>query len=107
MQATWSEAIIDWLVSMEQENTQNEGSSSQDCKKKYREGKWTPEEHAKFVQRKDTLILVYDKDNYDWAMISNQIGSRNPSQVRSHAQKYDNKKENDKNKIGNQNIRTR
>ena len=58
MQATWSEAIIDWLVRMEQENTQNAGSSSENCKKEYHEGKWTPEEHAKFVQRKDTLILV-------------------------------------------------
>lgn len=46
-----------------------------------RSGRWTVKEHTKFLD----AIKVYGKN---WVKVSRYIGSRNSTQVRSHAQKH-------------------
>lgn len=46
-----------------------------------RTGRWTHEEHARFLK----AIRLYGKD---WKKIEKFVGTRSGSQVRSHAQKY-------------------
>lgn len=46
-----------------------------------RTGRWTPEEHARFLK----AIRLYRKD---WKKIEKFVGTRSGSQIRSHAQKY-------------------
>jgi len=44
-------------------------------------GRWTEQEHQKFIQ----AIKKYGKD---WKKIKEEVGTRSAIQVRSHAQKY-------------------
>ena len=44
-------------------------------------GRWNRSEHIAFIE----AIKMYGKN---WKLIANYIGSRNSTQVRSHAQKY-------------------
>ena len=46
-----------------------------------RNGRWTPEEHARFLK----AIKLYGKD---WKKVEKFVGTRSGSQVRSHAQKH-------------------
>lgn len=60
-------------------------------------GRWTKEEHQKFVQGTWFANLGLQLYGKDWRKIQTLIGSRNGAQIRSHAQKYfiKNKKEHD------------
>lgn len=51
-------------------------------------GRWTNEEHEKFLLGTYHLILGLQLYGKDWKKIEGLIGSRSCSQVRSHAQKY-------------------
>ena len=44
-------------------------------------GRWTQEEHKSFIE----AVNTYGKN---WRKVANHIGTRNPTQVRSHAQKH-------------------
>jgi SHAQKYF class myb-like DNA-binding protein len=55
--------------------------SNPDDKTGKEEGRWTYEEHLKFIE----AIIKYGKK---WKDIQNYIGSRCTSQIRSHAQKF-------------------
>lgn len=52
------------------------------------QGRWTQEEHDKFLEG----LKLFGKD---WRQIEEFIGSRTCAQIRSHAQKYFNKKNRD------------
>jgi len=45
------------------------------------EGKWTPEEHSRFLE----ALRVHGKD---WDKIERHVETRNAKNIRSHAQKY-------------------
>lgn len=49
-------------------------------------GRWTKEEHKKFVEG----IRLYGKN---WKKVEDHIGSRSGAQIRSHAQKFFNRLE--------------
>ena len=49
--------------------------------KKPNAGRWTDEEHERFLQ----AIRDYGKD---WSMVEGTIGTRSSNQIRSHAQKF-------------------
>ena len=61
-----------------------------ECKKKpsdnliFNEGRWSQEEHEKFLEG----IVLY---NVNWKKVKTLIETRTPMQVRSHAQKFFNK----------------
>ena len=46
-----------------------------------KDGRWTPEEHQRFVQ-------AYETHGRDWRQIQEAVGTRSIQQVRSHGQKY-------------------
>jgi SHAQKYF class myb-like DNA-binding protein len=47
----------------------------------YRTGRWTREEHVRFVE----ALKIYGKD---WGKVQQHVGSRSSTQARSHAQKF-------------------
>ena len=59
----------------------NQMKSSKKKKTCYNEGRWSLEEHRKFIE----AIVEYRKN---WKNIQMYIGTRSSSQVRSHAQKF-------------------
>jgi SHAQKYF class myb-like DNA-binding protein len=63
-------------------------------------GKWSPEEHAIFLEGNQSHDPAIEKHGCEWKIIADKVGSRTPSQVRSHAQKFFNKRQNDQDKIG-------
>jgi SHAQKYF class myb-like DNA-binding protein len=52
-----------------------------DEEKLYRHGRWTNEEHFRFIE----AMLLYGND---WKKVQKHIGTRSPTQARSHAQKF-------------------
>lgn len=58
--------------------------SSDSARKGKAEGRWTEEEHSRFL----IGLKKYDKN---WKKLESFVGSRTSSQIRSHAQKYFNK----------------
>ena len=55
--------------------------SSAENKKKYSKGRWTEEEHMRFLE----ALRIYGKD---WDLIEAHIGTRDAAHSRSHAQKF-------------------
>ena len=64
------------------------------------EGKWTTAEHEIFLVGTSLSNAGLKHHGCDWDAIAEQLRTRTPSQVRSHAQKYFNKQANDQDKIG-------
>ena len=70
--------------------TKKSFNERKECQKKstdnfiFNEGRWTEEEHEKFLEG----IVLY---NINWKKVKTLIGTRTPMQVRSHAQKFFNK----------------
>ena len=58
-----------------------EGVQGKAGKKRSTLGRWTEEEHNKFIY----AIQLYGKD---WRRVQNCVGTRTTLQIRSHAQKY-------------------
>ena len=63
--------------------SENEIQSGEDLKKtsKYNSGRWTQEEHLKFIDG----ILEYGNE---WKKVQSLIKTRSSTQARSHAQKF-------------------
>ena len=53
----------------------------EDSKKKTNEGRWTYEEHIKFIES----FVNYGKR---WEIIQKYVGTRSREQIRSHSQKF-------------------
>ena len=51
------------------------------------EGRWTDEEHRKFLEAYDDMIAV-DPARRRWPNVAAAVGTRSTTQCRSHAQKY-------------------
>ena len=51
------------------------------------EGRWTDEEHRKFLEAYDAMIAV-DPARRRWPTVAAAVGTRSTTQCRSHAQKY-------------------
>ena len=51
------------------------------------EGRWTDEEHRKFLEAYDDMIAV-DPARRRWPDVAAAVGTRSTTQCRSHAQKY-------------------
>jgi len=51
-------------------------------------GRWTDEEHDRFVE----ALRMFGKD---WYRVGEYVGTRNASQIRSHAQKFSSKLDKD------------
>ena len=51
------------------------------------EGRWTDEEHRKFLEAYDAMIAV-DPARRRWPNVAAAVGTRSTTQCRSHAQKY-------------------
>lgn len=64
-----------------------------------KKGRWTAAEHEKFV----TALRMYGKD---WYRVGEFVGTRDASQIRSHAQKFSSKLDRDVQKILSVNLRT-
>jgi SHAQKYF class myb-like DNA-binding protein len=58
-----------------------EGDSIKDEQNEYSQGRWTLEEHFRFIEG----ILIYGNN---WKKVQKHIGTRSPIQARSHAQKF-------------------
>ena len=56
-------------------------------KAKTNEGRWTDEEHRKFLEAYDDMIAV-DPARRRWPDVAAAVGTRSTTQCRSHAQKY-------------------
>ena len=56
-------------------------------KTKTNEGRWTDEEHSKFLEAYDAMIAV-DPARRRWPTVAAAVGTRSTTQCRSHAQKY-------------------
>ena len=69
------------LVSTENEKEEENISSSLEGESEYHSGRWTDEEHIKFIKG----ILEYGNE---WKMVQKIIKSRTSTQARSHAQKF-------------------
>ena len=51
------------------------------------EGRWTDEEHRKFLEAYDAMVAV-DPARRRWPNVAAAVGTRSTTQCRSHAQKY-------------------
>ena len=51
------------------------------------EGRWTDEEHRKFLEAYDAMVAV-DPARRRWPTVAAAVGTRSTTQCRSHAQKY-------------------
>jgi SHAQKYF class myb-like DNA-binding protein len=54
-------------------------------------GRWTKEEHKKFVTGKyavDLNVLALKNYGKDWKRVEDFVQTRSGAQIRSHAQKY-------------------
>ena len=51
------------------------------------EGRWTDEEHRKFLEAYDEMVAV-DPARRRWPNVAAAVGTRSTTQCRSHAQKY-------------------
>ena len=51
------------------------------------EGRWTDEEHRKFLEAYDSMVAV-DPARRRWPTVAAAVGTRSTTQCRSHAQKY-------------------
>ncbi len=56
-------------------------------KAKTNEGRWTDEEHRKFLEAYDAMVAV-DPARRRWPNVAAAVGTRSTTQCRSHAQKY-------------------
>ena len=56
-------------------------------KAKTNEGRWTDEEHRKFLEAYDKMVAV-DPARRRWPNVAAAVGTRSTTQCRSHAQKY-------------------
>ena len=56
-------------------------------KAKTNEGRWTDEEHRKFLEAYDEMVAV-DPARRRWPNVAAAVGTRSTTQCRSHAQKY-------------------
>ena len=56
-------------------------------KAKTNEGRWTDEEHRKFLDAYEAMIAV-DPARRRWPNVAAAVGTRSTTQCRSHAQKY-------------------
>ena len=56
-------------------------------KTKTNEGRWTDEEHRKFLEAYDEMVAV-DPARRRWPNVAAAVGTRSTTQCRSHAQKY-------------------
>jgi len=57
------------------------------AKAKTNEGRWTDEEHRKFLEAYDAMVAV-DPARRRWPNVAAAVGTRSTTQCRSHAQKY-------------------
>ena len=57
------------------------------AKTKTNEGRWTDEEHRKFLEAYDAMVAV-DPARRRWPTVAAAVGTRSTTQCRSHAQKY-------------------
>ena len=51
------------------------------------QGRWTDEEHRKFLEAYDEMVAV-DPARRRWPNVAAAVGTRSTTQCRSHAQKY-------------------
>ena len=56
-------------------------------KAKTNEGRWTDEEHRKFLEAYEAMVAV-DPARRRWPNVAAAVGTRSTTQCRSHAQKY-------------------
>ena len=98
-------ALINHLASMAHlEESRSSPKSLARSLKGYKTGLWSTEEHELFLQGMFLARRAEEKNQNQWIMISAVVKTRSVSQVRSHAQKYFNKKAIEKEKHGAQNI---
>jgi len=55
--------------------------------KKRKNGRWSPDEHKKFLEAID-LFKTYNQKTKDWKSVAEYVGSRYTTQCRTHAQKW-------------------
>jgi SHAQKYF class myb-like DNA-binding protein len=62
-------------------NVSNKPTTKSKEEKSFRNGRWTHDEHFRFIE----AMLLYGND---WKKVQKHIGTRSPTQARSHAQKF-------------------
>jgi len=67
--------------------TRSGGAGRAKTKAKTNEGRWTDEEHRKFLEAYDAMVAV-DPARRRWPNVAAAVGTRSTTQCRSHAQKY-------------------
>lgn len=78
---------------------ESQTSKSQELDAKNTQGRWSRDEHEKFIEGKRTFqknnCLAMDLYKRDWKHVEAYIGTRSGAQIRSHAQKFSTRIEKD------------